>query len=366
VGDALAFVRPVEHASSPSTVETCSSYAYTWVNCFGQEGCTYLAGQRTCRTVDSGPEYCHGGFATCTDHAGADPTCVPEAFEDVEGLVDTWCYTQTKSRDTIQFQIRVLNLSDPDNPSVAPSVTLPVQDEGVSMLARGDNLYITVKQPAVVPGDTRPYARYYFRRLNLSDPSDPELGPAINVPGELLSVDGNKAFTRDIVWGDQFMETAIARVKLKHGLAQLQNYEVLPDREVVGLAMDDKHAVAVHQPVWDPYGYWNGYGRRLSILKPSGNGGAGAGFTTLSDLSFNLKGTLLEAREDRALFWDWGGVLMLNLEDAENPQAQAYFPSHNWKHELVFDEGEILYAAGPFGIHQLDLDDSNLVTSITP
>jgi hypothetical protein len=179
-------------------------------------------------------------------------------------------------------------------------------------------------------------------------------------------VDGNHVFTRDRLWGSPFMETAIARAKLKHGLAQLQNYETLPSRAVNGIAMDDNHAVVLHDTVWNPYGSWSAYNRKLSILEPSANAGAGAGFDTLSESGFNLYGTLLEARNDRALFWDWGGVLMLNLEVAESPQAQAYFPSWNWTHEFVFDKGEILYAAGPYGIHQLDLDDSNLVVSAGP
>jgi hypothetical protein len=217
----------------------------------------------------------------------------------------------------------------------------------------------------MVAGDPRPYARYYLRRIDLSNPAQPDLGPAINVPGEVVAVKGKKLFTRDRVWGNQYMETAIARLQLDGGVAHLRNYEVLADRQVSGVAIDEhQKPLVTHGPIWSDYSWYWGWQnqQKLSIFEPQGSG-----FEELSRSRLTEFSTLLKVAEHRAFFQVPGGVLMANIEDAENPFGQAFFQSGYyyqmgyWKQDVVFHEDEILMAAGRYGIHQIGVDDVNLL-----
>lgn len=82
----------------------------------------------------------------------------------------------------------------------------------MALLAQGNLLYLNKKYPAEVPGDPRTYAHYFVTPIDLSTLSQPVIHGAINVPGELIAVHCDMLYTRDKVWGPQFIETAIAQV----------------------------------------------------------------------------------------------------------------------------------------------------------
>src|SRR5690606_9025609 len=138
------------------------------------------------------------------------------------------CYNGVATRSLMKFEVHVVDLSDPANPERSPVLTFGEHEEGVSMLTRGDTLYVTVKQPVDVLGDPRPHVRYFVRPIDLSEPSRPVIRPAINVPGELLAVRGNTIYTRDMAWGSEFIEFAVARLRLDDNVARLEKYHQLP------------------------------------------------------------------------------------------------------------------------------------------
>jgi hypothetical protein len=244
----------------------------------------------------------------------------------------------------------------------------------VSLLPHGDDVYVTIKQPVTVPDDARPYAAYSLRRIDLSDPMQPTIGPAINVPGELLSIQGTTLFTRDRVWGDQYMETAISRLELQNGLAYLQNNQRFEGRNVTQVVLDEQQMpLVVHGLIWIPSHSWTGWNdnRKLSLLAPAQSPMGTPGFDVLSESRMPGWATLIEATQHRALFETQGGMLVLDIDDPLHPQAQAYFPAwywswgpSQWTNHLI-DANEILFAGGPFGIHQLGLDDTNLLPSVS-
>ena len=52
--------------------------------------------------------------------------------------------------------------------------------------------------------------------------------------------------------------------------------------------------------------------------------------------------------------------MMINLEQPRNPRAQAFFQHFGWSYDLLIEGGELLLAAGRYGIYQFSLDDFNL------
>src|SRR5262249_21183030 len=147
-------------------------------NCGTQDGCTYLVGYRDCQTPPAGQEYCAGGFANCTNHTGAEPTCVPVDWSVAQGQTTTNCRNEGTAYDYITAtELQVVDLSDPDSPKLVPNkITFAAPDQFVSAAYEDKDVYVTLKRKAVAPNDPRPHAKYYVKRIDLSNPSQPKVG----------------------------------------------------------------------------------------------------------------------------------------------------------------------------------------------
>ena len=73
--------------------------------------------------------------------------------------------------------------------------------------------------------------------------------------------------------------------------------------------------------------------------------------------------SFVDAEEGKAIFSVSGGLLLFDVSDGAHPTAQAYYPIDSWYvPELTIDGGEIVFAAGPYGIYRFDTDAYNLRT----
>ncbi|KYF93623.1 hypothetical protein BE18_51025 [Sorangium cellulosum] len=367
----LTFTRKTDVWSNLGPGDQCDShvvYAHGDHACTGLDGCTYYTGQRTCQSIDGGPEYCAGGFAACTTRLGARDACAPVLDEAaLDGLLESCCYAGDVGRQIRQMSVHVVDLSDPDHPTLAPPLALPADEDAVSSLSHEGDVYVSVKLPAAVPHDPRPHARYFLRRVDLSHPGAPALGPAINIPGEALAIRGTKVFTRDRVWGPSFIEPALAKSTLYGGRAHLNRYHELTGKALGDTVIIDQHQRALltyGERSWPTYWRWS-YGdepRSFAILRASDTRSS-TGFDVLSETPVDRWMTLMPyAAERRAFFNVYGGTLMVDYDDPRSPVAQAFFHGAS-SPRVLLDRArdEVVVAAGRYGIHQLDLDASNLL-----
>ncbi|WP_428262477.1 beta-propeller domain-containing protein [Haliangium sp.] len=367
VGEALTFLRTDTEQELIGNEEVCSTWVNDAADCWDQEECTYYTGYRDCSSLNGGPEACTGGFARCT-YSDNSSSCEPVELEDVDAPIESRCYTGQRYRYWQRYSIDAIDLSNPARPALAPSVTLPRADEGVSVLANDNTLYVTVKRPVQVADDPRPYVRYSIKRIDYSQPWQPVVGNAVNVPGELVAVDGSTIYTRDLVWGEQVAETALARLNLTGNRAYLRGHYRFTDREVEQVAIDERGlALVSHRPLWRydwgyvgaPQGPDNEL-HQLTVLAPTATG---RGLATLSEVDVDAWANLRQVASGRALFQVPGGLLVFNLEDAEAPSAQAYFATPGWPSDFVVEDGRVLFAAGRYGIYDFGLDTFNLLPS---
>jgi hypothetical protein len=380
-GDALVFMRPTHNWDYQYRQYQCERRVNGYVACYGQEGCTYAGGDQRCyNTPDSPDYYCEGAFAVCTDHANADTTCVLTPFEDITvGWKSNYCGNRWVYRQWTQFEFVVVDLTDPANPTLGPTITTPSGDEGISMLASGSDIYVTVRRPTAVADDPRGHVAYTAKRINLSDPSQAFIDAEISVPGEVLAVNGSTLYTVDKVWGEHFVESAAARLELSGATASLQAYQRFANRTVGAVAFDGAGmAVAHHDSIWRPISWRYGWdpGRTLSVLGARASGGqnlpsqanppAGTGFEVLSESRIPGWLSVRELANNRALLEVPEGMMMVNLDTPRQPRAQAAFPVYEWPREFVFEGNELLFAAQFYGIHQIDLDDGNLQPGSAP
>ncbi len=358
VGNALTFLQTTYEQQPLGLQTVCSAYVEErYDDCPSEGDCkyTYYASDYSCRRLNNGPETCTGGFHRCTyDSAKGGTECESVDRDDVDAPISESCNTYEAVRSWQSYEVQSVNLSNPDAPVLAPSVELPHADEGVSVLAHDDTLYLTVKRPFDVPNDPRPYVRYYVKAIDYSNPVDPDLRPGVNVPGELIAVSGDEIYTRNLVWGEAEIETAIARLEMGNGVAFLRGHHRFADREVSAVAIDERGlALVTHRPVW---GYSYGDDVQMSILSAQGQG-----LTEISEVDVDSWAEMRDVVSNRVLFQVPGGLLVFDIENAAQPRAQAYFATPGWPSSFVIAGERVLFAAGQYGIYDFALDTFNLL-----
>lgn len=359
-GQALVFPQATQEQERLGIQHVCSYNVRESRDCWDHQGpteCTYYSGYRTCTSLNGGETACQGEFYLCHQDAQGATECEEIPFEQVP--TQEYCYDQELYRYWQTFNFRVLDLSNPARPDTSTQIQMDSDQEGVNFLSDGDDLYVSFKRPADVEGDGRPYVRYYFQKFDLSTPSAPVAANPINIPGELFEVDGDNIFTRDYVWGDTIVETAINKLHVRDGRAFLDARRRFTDEYVQSITLDGRGNLLVsHQTAWQ---VWSQEGnneqpqtQQLTILDASDE------LQILSETEVDLWAWLRDVKDGRALFQVPGGLLVLNVDDASAPFAQAYFPTLAWPVNILLHEDSIFFAGGRYGMYRFDLDEENL------
>lgn len=316
-----------------------------------EAGDTWYTGGIACVSVNDQPEVCYGQIFQC-DSTGA---CDPVDVDSVQ--TSTWCDTWDYNRYWQSYSLQVVDLSDPASPALADTLEMPEEEEGVAVVVDGTTAWYGYRTPEEVDGDGRPYVKYFTRAVDLSDPSSPQLGAAINIPGIPLLADGSTLYTQDFVWNGALVESAVSKVTIDGDLATLAARKRFSERQVESVRLDgDGHALVTHSKSWQdtPYWYYDSEPVKLSVLDTSD-------LSEASAVDVDRWAELTAAMDGRALFTVPGGVLVMNLENAAQPWPQAYFATTGWPRSMLVDEGYVMLAADRYGIYRFDLDETNLL-----
>lgn len=360
--------------------------------------CSWLNGGITCRSLNDGPEVCGGQIQRCGEEDGQ-WSCVDVDEDEVQLQRD--CWDNELYRYWQSVALHVVDLSNPARPTLAGAVELDDAWEAVSVLADGDSVYATWKAQAQVDGDARPFVRYHFTRVDLSTPGEPRIIDPVNIPGELLAVAGDAGdtlFTRDLVFGEQVIETAVNRLTLTPRGARLDARRRFTDEQVDTVALDGRdHLLVSHRHASQHGGGimegdvavsvgggvarggggaappsagtanatetseapMEHEGQRLSVLNASADGG----LAVLSEVPIADWAQLQSAQAGKALFSVGAGLLVVDLANPAQPEAQAYFPTRGWPSRIHVDPsaGQAYVPAGRYGVYRFDLDVRNLL-----
>lgn len=389
-GDAVVFLEREYQQEFLYREQVCNVWANEYERCEPgetpegeptEEICTYINGYQSCVTPEGGEEVCTGSFSRCTYSSEGGYTCVPVDISEVT-ITERYCYDNDRYRYWTSFDLHVLDLSNPAEASLSDAIELPVEDQGVGILADEDRVWVSFRRPVEVEGDSRPYARYFIRALDVSDPAAPLLGGAINVPGELIEVDGDDVYTRDTLWGERIVDTAVARLQISGGLAYLQAVRRFEDEEVHSIQLDGAGNLLVsHRLSWYATAPDAGGG---AVPDDSDAGGSDTDtddteettpvepmqtLTILDASTLAVQASepidswaeLQSAKDGRALFSVPGGLLVVNLDNPAAPYAQAWFATQAWPWNIRVEDGVIRFAAGRYGIYEFDVDTFNLL-----
>ena len=321
------------------------------------EVCTeYYSGEIRCTYDEDRKESCQGNFVKCDD----------EECEEIERDAlpfppERYCYQEENYRYWSSYRFEVLDLSDPTAPKMVDAIELPEEYQGTSARVFDDTLYFNSSEPIDVAGDARGFMKRYFQHIDLSTPAEPTVSKRVNIPGEVIAVDDAEIITRDMVWDEMDTESLLARLSVQDDKARLLAQRLFDEREVQNVTVDGRGRLLVNHsqayryryfvrgPVWEEPNY------RLSILSAET-------LKVLGEADLDYWASLLSATEARALYSVSGGVLMINVEDATKPVAQAYFPIYDYYSDtgVVVDGDRFVLAGGLYGVYSLSLDEANL------
>jgi hypothetical protein len=232
-------------------------------------------------------------------------------------------------------------------------------EESVSLLPKGDRLYVTYKKSIRVPSDPRAYVSYQMRQIDMSN-AVPLVKPDVNIPGVLLDIEGTTLITRDYLWGQTTIETSINKLKLQGNQAVLQGVRRFQSAWIETIQLDGTSRLLLTERDLSDYGSNNSTTYPQSILNILDL--TDATLPVLSTTPIDAWASLQLATNGRAMFTIPSGILVVNIDDATAPFAQAYFPTKGWPRSFDITDSKVYFAAGPYGVFSFDLDEFNLLT----
>lgn len=367
--DALAVADTIVYPVSKQETQLLGTIDYVeeypsgnyWESCYDnqtgeRQDCTYFSGRYRCETLTRPdgtvePTFCHGDFYECTQTAD-DTECVEVPRSTVPRETRTYSYEQ--NRYWTYWDFKILDVSGSTLPS-ATQITMANDEESVGLLVRGDSLFATYKQPYQLPNDPRPFVQYFFREIDLGGAA-PVIKPDVNIPGELLEVDGNTLITRDFLWGSNIVESSINRLTRTASGAVLNDVERFEDQVIDTITLDGgSNLLFTFRQAYDYYSN-NDYSVKLGIISLTGSG-----LNVLSETPIDSWASLRAAIPGRALFTVSGGLLVINIDDPSAPEAQSYFSTNGWPRAFITEGANAYFAAGMYGIYTFDLNESNLL-----
>lgn len=355
-------------SESPAPAARTDASAYLADN----ECLQWHQGRREC-TIKNGTETCTGDFQRCQQ----DSTCEPIPAEDLPYPPNRECYDQTNYRYWTSYTLHVMDLQNPDSPTMRAPIAMPTNHGGDHIFAAGASVYYSSSVPTTVAGDARSYVKRYLHTVDLSTPAEPDISPAINVQGVVLAARGDDIYTRDWLWSDDGVVSLVARLQLEDDKrARLMAQQQLPDTQAMDVLLDPAGRLLVtHQGLFfsdtlraeesdDPavgsgvtQAYSEHYG--LSILD-------GTSLEVLGRLEQEGWYTLAGTAADKVLFFVSNGLVTVDTSDPAQPTPQAYFPLQRsyWstQHFFELDEDFMYVAGGLYGLNRLPLDAHNLST----
>jgi len=362
VTDGVALLQREQKSELVAREEVCVTYVNDEGDCLEAEdgtwSCTYTTGSIRCATEEGSDEtLCTGSIQQCTYSGSVDgeerEDC--EEIDDLRGLpTEENCYDNDRYRYWQEVSLEVIDLSDPMQPQLSAPVELTPGDNGVRLLQDGNTAWIAFNRPVDVDNDPLPYVRYYAQSVDLSDVSAPQMGAAVNVPGELFAVTGDTVLTRDVQWGEDEAVTLVHRLDVADGVATLRHSHNFEDRMVQNVMLDGAgHVLATHRPSYNVDNHWE-QPTQLTLF-------ALDDLTTLSTIDVDRWATLRTAVAGRALFQVSGGILTFDLSTPASPAVEGFFATRGWPRAFVLDGDDVLFAAGRFGVYKFRLGDFNIL-----
>lgn len=242
-------------------------------------------------------------------------------------------------------EVRVFDLSNPDQPRLAATVTIPDSSWSWGLQAFGSYLWLTHfewQQGAEM-------GRYYVDRVDLTDPANPRIVAKVNVPGVLFAAsdDGRHIYTLETIWRDTDSTTWLHSLELvSSGTARLLGS--------AGLEGYPAGAAAAGGFAWVVTSRWTD-NRTTSQLSAVDLGS----MNVTSRQTVEGDWTWLRKAAGGKLFlqqsWRDQGILVYGLADPAHPAFERFVRTQGWVLDVVVGGGYAYLPSGPYGVPMVSL-----------
>jgi hypothetical protein len=225
--------------------------------------------------------------------------------------------------DAGQLELRVLDLSDPEHPFLSEPIARPESEPILAAFSVGSNIYYSYRERVSEGSGDPDRARFYFRGIDLSDVQTPRVGERVNVPGQLVAVRDEAAYTRQVTRANGTVNTYVHRLSIANGHAKVEATHEVGTRSAVGIELDASGHLLLdlRAPLQSfLYGTWTATTPTdlrvldADTLQLVGEGHVGPGATRLG------------VQGERALYGAADGVILMDLSEPAAPRARAYVP----------------------------------------
>jgi hypothetical protein len=281
-----------------------------------------------------------GGEAVLVGHALA----VHRSY--YRGLMEVDCPAGGSCGTSSTDELRVYDLSNPNQPRLAATVTIPDSSWSWGLQAFGSHVWLTHfewQQGAEL-------GRYYVDRIDLSDPANPRIVAKVNVPGVLFAAsdDGSRLYTLETIWRDTSSTTWLHSLELaSSGTARLLGSAAL-DGYPAGAAQAGSFA-------WVVTSRWTG-DRTASQLAAVDVGS----MNVTSRQTVEGDWTWLRKAAGGKLFlqqsWRDQGILVYGLADPAHPAFERFVRTQGWVLDVVVGGGFAYLPSGPYGVPMVKIE----------
>ena len=235
------------------------------------------------------------------------------------------------AHDTYDFHI--INLGDPTTPSLT-TLERPDPERSLGVVLADGVLHYSYGEPVAALGPRTQVV--YVSRMDLTGDAPPTFSQPVNVPGEVIAVSGERAYTRSARWDEGKPVHALHRVVLTDPVATIEaTFETGDERPTSAWSAGDQALVTVAEPS-EPGASWGGAATRLLSLDPQD-------LALLGELPVTESGEIFGMADQRLVVF---GFRELQIVDTGVPSAPALTDQVPRGHPLVLDGDELLYMHG--------------------
>jgi len=272
-------------------------------------------------------------------------------------------YSGTDGQWTADQQLYVVDLSNPDHPSIASTLITPDANSWWgNMRAVGNTLYTSHYEWVDLPTADSPngFVKYYLDRIDLSDRAHPKVGSKINVPGMLVgasATDPDTLYTIDYRWDGDIAKNDLDVVHIDGNRAHLQG-SVRVDGWVGNVFVQNNSAYMSTETYVEPNSpYDPNAGPRVNLHQIDlTNAGALVDHATTPQQGW---GWLLGVQGDRAILtsgWGNNGVDIYKLTPNAAPTFDQFVRTNGWWTEsLSRQDNQLFLSSGYWGVQTVTL-----------
>jgi len=258
-----------------------------------------------------------------------------------------------------EHKIYLVDLADPENPTLASTVVLDDADWAWGLKASGTRLFLSFYR-AVLENE-RWMARYFLRIIEVADPANPDVRPGVNIPGMFVDAQpGTPIIYTHETWWDRGLSTtrsffhALAldgdRAVLQSSV-ELEGYlNSIQVKDDAAFATTYRWEIVVEESVER----WRNYSELISIdledplaLRLAGRAEVPQSYAYLQKVDGG-----------RAFLGSGAGIFTYLVDDIDNLEFEAFHRTQGWTQNIVVRAEKAYVPSGYFGVQVLDLGPS--------